>query len=320
MPLPASLKNPSLALNIGYLLKKCALILHSEGMIEDDERKQKNGKIFKELYDAEWADRISSGALQTLDINKSNQMKLLPLCEDVQTHFVHVKVKSAQLRTKVKAHSRCHGDCVHYIQCEIIMFNRKRGGEVQRMKVTDVQNAMKETLLPDKEMEQCLSSTEVQLRQIMKRVEFRGKFDLRVALVLTPNMLDNIWNMLDVRVLSEFVVTTCFVDQILTNRSGADSLREFVQEVKLQQPQQLNWTGMRKHLATLSQVFELSETSQDQLAQFMEHSIRVHRSFYRLPMDLLQRAKVAKVLMAANLGRHHPPEEFEDTKVDADGE
>ncbi|KAI0240327.1 hypothetical protein LSAT2_008981 [Lamellibrachia satsuma] len=33
--------------------------------------------------------------------------------------------------------------------------------------------------------------------------------------------------------------------------------------------------------------------------------------------DLL-RAKVAKVLMAANLGRHHPPEEFEDIKVDAD--
>ena len=61
------------------------------------------------------------------------------------------------------------------------MFNRKRGGEVQRMKVTDVQNAMKETSLPDKEVEQCLSSTEVQLCQIMKRVEFRGKFDLRVA-------------------------------------------------------------------------------------------------------------------------------------------
>ena len=107
-------KNPSLAQNIGYLLKRCALILHSEGMIEDDERKQKNGKIFEELYDAEWADRISSGALQTIDINKSNQMKLLPLCEDVQTLFAHVKVKSAQLRTQVKVHSSCHGDFIRY--------------------------------------------------------------------------------------------------------------------------------------------------------------------------------------------------------------
>ncbi|KAI0213660.1 hypothetical protein LSAT2_001286 [Lamellibrachia satsuma] len=51
----------------------------------------------------------------------------------------------------------------------------------------------------DKEVEQCLSSTEVQLCQIMKRVEFRRKFGLRVALLLTPNMLDNIWTMLDVR-------------------------------------------------------------------------------------------------------------------------
>ena len=78
---------------------------------------------------------------------------------------------------------------------------------------------------------------------------------------------------------------------------------------------------LRKHFATLSQVFdELSETSQDQLAQFMGHSIRVHRRFYRLPMDVLQRAKVAKVLMAANMGKDHPPVQFEDIEVDADGE
>ena len=34
----------------------------------------------------------------------------------------------------------------------------------------------------------------------------------------------------------------------------------------------------------------------------MGHSIRVHREFYRLPLDLVQRAKVAKILLAANEG------------------
>ena len=52
-------KNLSLSLNLGHTLKKCAQIFRSEGIIEDDERKQKNGKTFEELHDSEWADRVS---------------------------------------------------------------------------------------------------------------------------------------------------------------------------------------------------------------------------------------------------------------------
>ena len=140
--------------------------------------------------------------------------------------------------------------------------------------------------------------------------------------MLTPNMLDNICAMIEVRNVVGVNGNYLFC-RPSSDRSyrGGDSLRECVQEVKLKQPKGLTWTGLRKHLATLSQVFdELSETSQDQLAQLMGHSIRVHRGFYRLPMDVLQRAKVAKVLMAANIGKDHPPVQFEDIEVDADGE
>ena len=40
----------------------------------------------------------------------------------------------------------------------------------------------------------------------------------------------------------------------------------------------------------------------DMLADFLGHDIRVHRQFYRLPMDTLQIAKVSKVFMAAESG------------------
>ena len=40
---------------------------------------------------------------------------------------------------------------------------------------------------------------EEQLCKIMKRMEFWGKYGLRVALLLTPNMLDNICAMIEVR-------------------------------------------------------------------------------------------------------------------------
>jgi len=315
-------RTPSLALNLGYSLKKCAKILTCEGLMEDDKSKETHGKTFQELYDAMWAESISSGALQTIDKNKSNKVKLLPLCEDVQTLFAHVRNKSAELRKKVGTEPSAYPEFVRYTLCEMTMFNRKRGGEVQRMKVTDVTNALKETSsVPDKEVELSLSVTEVKLCRIMKRVELRGKFGLRVALILTPNMLSNIATMMKVREKANVEGNYLFC-RPNSNRPyrGADALSECVREVDLKQPEGFTWTGLRKHLATLSQVYEISETSQDQLAQFMGHSIRVHRDFYRLPLDVVQRAKVAKVLLDANLGRHHPPSKFEDITVDSEGE
>jgi len=59
-----------------------------------------------------------------------------------------------------------------------------------------------------------------------------------------------------------------------------------------------NVQPLRKHVTTISQVLNLKENELDidLLAQFMGHDIRVHREFYRLPLDVLQTAEVAKIL------------------------
>lgn len=55
-------------------------------------------------------------------------------------------------------------------------------------------------------------------------------------------------------------------------------------------------------MATLAQVLNLSESSQDILATFQGHDIRVHRHFYRLPEETMQVAKVSKLLYCINNG------------------
>ena len=45
-----------------------------------------------------------------------------------------------------------------------------------------------------------------------------------------------------------------------------------------------------------------AKLDQDQLASFLGHDIRVHRSFYRRPIEIVEKAKVAKILLAAYKG------------------
>jgi hypothetical protein len=68
-------------------------------------------------------------------------------------------------------------------------------------------------------------------------------------------------------------------------------------------PESLRSTKLSKHIATVSQVANLKDNELDLLAQFLGHDISVHREFYRLPLDVLQTAKVAKLLIAMENGQ-----------------
>ncbi len=47
----------------------------------------------------------------------------------------------------------------------------------------------------------------------------------------------------------------------------------------------------------------LKEHEMDMLASFMGHDLRIHREFYRMPLDVLQVARVSKVFFACEEGR-----------------
>jgi hypothetical protein len=85
--------------------------------------------------------------------------------------------------------------------------------------------------------------------------------------------------------------------------SGAASLRRYAKECGAIHPNRLTSTRLRQQLATMSQALNLSETDQDQLATFMGHDLVVHRKFYRLTENVLQAAKVSKVLHLLNTGK-----------------
>ena len=269
-----------------------------------------------------WADRVSGNALQTLTVNRSNTTKLLPLCQDVHTLYSYVKQQSEKMRVLVLGRQDLYPEYVRYVMCEMTMFNRKRGGEVQRLKLDDLENCLKENGAPDEEVAKSMTVLERKLCDIMKRVEFRGKFGLRVAMLLTPNMSLNIKTLIKLRqqlgIQSRYLF--CRPSSERPYR-GADCLRECLLEIssELKQQQGVNWTSLRKHMATMAQVMEMSDVSQDHLARFMGHDIRVHRSFYTMPLELIEKTKVCKVLIQVNEGKS-PTGAFENMEIQNDGE
>ena len=93
--------------------------------------------------------------------------------------------------------------------------------------------------------------------------------------------------------------------------------KEVMASIELKQPEAITWTSLRQQIATMSQVNEINDTQQDQLAQFLGHNIRVHREFYRLPLDITQKAMLAKLLTAVNDGQSLSDANLEDLHIDA---
>uniref|UniRef100_A0AAV2M145 Uncharacterized protein n=1 Tax=Knipowitschia caucasica TaxID=637954 RepID=A0AAV2M145_KNICA len=64
----------------------------------------------------------------------------------------------------------------------------------------------------------------------------------------------------------------------------------------------LRSTKLRKHVATLCQLLDLSNQELEQVAKFRGHDIRVHCNYYRQTDKTFQVAKVGKLLFAMEGG------------------
>lgn len=224
-----------------------------------------------------------------------NKPKLVPSCEDVmkvQT-LLEKKMKSDDYVTVIKS-----------TLCAISLFNRKRGGELQRMKVEDYRNSkIGSSTNPD--LLKGLTETEKKMVQYFHRVEIRGKLNRPVPILLTKSAKASLERIL---ILRKEVLTLTDSPYIFATPTGErpyrghDVLKEFALQAEVSNPAIFTFTQLRKQIATLAQAMAISELDQDQLATFLGHDIRIHRHIYRQPQEILQKAKVAKILLSANNG------------------
>ena len=300
-----SYKTPTLALKLGHTLNKICDIIHCRALMAEDEELVKSTEIFKKLQSTKWSEYVSHNALNTLTDAKYNKPLTLPFTEDVQKlhQFLEKNAQCATFKLEEEANAQNYAKLSKVLLTQIIVFNRRRAGEVSKMPLKSFLERDNTRLHDD--VSYGLSDIEKRLCNYFSRVELMGKRGRKVAVLLPQSVVNGLTLLTEKR--QECGVTDS--NQFLFARPkapshyrGHDCLRDFSTQCDAKYPEHLRSTQLRKHVATLSQVLNLKDNELDQIADFLGHDIRVHRDFYRLPVPTMQLAKISKLLLSIEKG------------------
>nr|CAH7718936.1 unnamed protein product [Callosobruchus chinensis] len=277
-------KSPTFAINISRSLKDCCDI----AVLHIIKRKQNylnlsaseaeaNVRTFRNLLENMWKYEVSCQASNDLNVKTWNKITIVPLAADLRTfrdYLIEQSNKAFQDLEKNTKNLKAFNLLQETVFCRILLLNRKRVAEKVLLKS-------------------------------FKRVVTRGKRGRGVPVLFSKDVQDHIEKILKVR--SEFVkATNLFLFASPSSASqpivGYKVVRKHAFSCGARNPEALTSTKLRKHLATLTQIFNMSENDIEQLATFMGHTVNVHKQVYRLPDDIYQTAKIAKLLLLMEKG------------------
>ena len=245
---------------------------------------------------------MSSVALRTITDRKRSGVLFLPLTEDVMKLNTFLNVNAVSLAPPVATDVSAFMAMTQVVLAKVILFNRKRQGEVCKITVDDYKKKGK---AQNSDAELSLTDFERTLLKVFDRVEIRGKRGRTVPLLLTDEVTS--WTDTLVAARTTFINTNnpyLFASNgEHSHFRGSDALRKFSVDCGAKKPELLTSTRLRKQIASLAQVVCLNENELDSLATFMGHDLRVHTHFYTLPLDVMQIARISKLFLAAEQGK-----------------
>lgn len=304
--------HPSIALKLGHSILQCADIVESQLIIQNaSEDKIQQVKHFTTVFHKEWKFSISSNACQDMSKKKFNKVMSLPDAKDITllNNFLSNQLQKVmnQIEQQKVINQQTYKILCQTLLSQIILLNRRRSGEVERIKIQDYLNRDKNKV--QEEISKSLTAIEYKLSTSLVRFEIRGKRGRGVPVLLTPQMkisLDTILNIRDrcnVFKQNENIFAIPFT--AVGVYRGSECMNKFANACGSSNPDLLTSTKLRKHVATMSQLLNLTTNDREQLANFMGHDLSIHNQYYRLPDNTLQLSRVSKILLAVESGNLH---------------
>lgn len=310
-------ESPTLALNFGTLIKKCCDLAYIILLQKNNsEMRRKEIKILKTLIESQWANEVSAQAALDLNKRKWNKKELVPLTSDLKimhTYLVDTAKNSYRSLIQNDADVASYTILKEVLYCQIILLNRRRPAEVAQLRVETYKSVDLETNDERREFQHCLTETEKVLLNTYSRFVIRGKRGRGVPVILSPDMKKQFDLLINSR--NKFVEENPYIFHSSGNGfiDGTKTLYKHAKKCGAECPKSITATRLRKHLATITQLLQFSESDLEQLSKFMGHTLKTHFNFYRLSDDIYQTAKVSKLLL---LMREGGAERFKNKRLD----
>lgn len=297
---------PTLARKIGHSVHALAMFIKSDALKLRDKETSQDADDFVHLYQESWKFDIASQALTQVNQAKWNSPQLLPFTDDVRILHSHMAARQKDFFSDLKKEASPLNwkNLAQVTLAQVILFNRRREGEVSRTPLSAYLSL--DTSETHSDVNLALTPLEQKLCKHFVRLTIIGKRGRKVPLLLTPVMRESLSLLTEKRQECEVLDENGFLFALPHSAhclQGGRCLKKFVDECNVKNPKALTSTKLRKHIATLSTVLNLKTNELDQLADFLGHNIDVHRQHYRLPEGTLQMAKISKILLALEQGR-----------------
>ncbi|KAJ8933279.1 hypothetical protein NQ314_014107 [Rhamnusium bicolor] len=256
-----------------------------------------NVKNFKKLVESRW--NIELGSLANKDLQEKRWKKplLLPLISDM-----NIANNCKQLFYNNQYNENTYKELVQCSLALLIVFNRRRIGDVQFLKIEDYK-LEKNNIFAD--FESILTESEKVLTGKYKRVINSGKGSKAVVILIPEIIQDFINILLDNRSKyipsdNEYVFAT--PGSTIKWGNGDVAIKNLSRKIKLKNPEAISTNKLRKQIATVMQILNLTKDETKQFSDFMGHTQKTYEQSYELPVDIYQTAKVSKILLMMENG------------------
>ncbi|KAB0804413.1 hypothetical protein PPYR_01383 [Photinus pyralis] len=305
---------PSLSAHIGTSLKQVCelymrLLLKEDKSINctNKEERLKDAKRFKDLIESQWTTEISSLAFKDLHEKQWQKPSILPLTKDILKFKEYVTDVANKSMAVLKTNPENKKELTNLIHASLvltILFNRKRIGDVQYTYLKTYTDHR--VGLNQEECINALSESEKALTKYYKRIVTGGKGSRPIAVLFPLNLQTYIDFFVKIRLEGNLVPHNnpyLFGCPNTEKWTKADVVfRKFATNANLEFPAHISSNKLRKQIATVMQILNLTKEESEQFAQFMGHTEKTHNEFYKLPQDVYQTAKISKLLLLMDKG------------------
>ena len=292
-------KIPSVPRVIGQALGKVIIVLESTAIKRGDKDQLELLAGFDRLHKIEWSDRVNRASHHTANTRKQKKDDGVPSTQDM-------KLLSELLKSEVKAQTAELQSCeerdirknynklVESTSLSLMVFNKRRGGEAVKIKLTDYTDRADYT--QNETVVRSLNEEERKLLGEMTLIKTSGKRDRTVPVLIPPEEKQAIDTLVSCRLIVGLSTEGGYLFARSPKGNHINAWYALKQACERAGVGRITSTSMRKYLATVAQVMNLNETEMDQLASHLGHDLRVHRKHYRLQDSTVEMAKVANVL------------------------